>query len=379
MQRSIFLPCVLATLATFALAQASDPQTSTSPVAYVYVSSPSSTSFGLIYAYSASSNGQLTPVTGSPFPSYAAYMAVNGAWLFGTDGTNIYSFSIASDGALSQTSSINATQYNPYDSGGPGDLFLDHTGTTLYDGDIYAYGTGDSAYQSFSIDQNTGQLNFLALGPDGGEIQGNVMSFTGKNVYAYSSGCYEGDPNIFGYKRNSDQTLTSLNINPPIPTAPQGEYYCPFLAAADPTNHLAISLTPMNFLTVAGPPQLAVYTQQSNGNLTTTSTAATMPKTLVTSVIDFWMSPSGKLLAVAGTSGLQVFHFNGANPITHYTGLLTKDEIDQVFWDNSNHLYALSRNAGKLHVFTVTPTSHSEASGSPYTIANPANVIVLPK
>jgi hypothetical protein len=59
--------------------------------------------------------------------------------------------------------------------------------------------------------------------------------------------------------------------------------------------------------------------------------------------------------------------------------LLTKDEIDQVFWDNSNHLYALSRNAGKLHVFTVTPTSHSEASGSPYTIANPANVIVLPK
>jgi hypothetical protein len=37
------------------------------------------------------------------------------------------------------------------------------------------------------------------------------------------------------------------------------------------------------------------------------------------------MSPSGKLLAVAGTTGLQVFHFNGSNPIKPYTGLLTKN------------------------------------------------------
>jgi outer membrane protein assembly factor BamB len=104
-----------------------------------------------------------------------------------------------------------------------------------------------------------------------------------------------------------------------------------------------------------------------------------MPKTQVTAITDFWMSPSGKLLAVAGTTGLQVFHFNGANPITTYTGLLTKNEIDQVFWDNNNHLYAVSRPTGKLYVFTVTPTSHSQAPGSPYTITNPQNLIVLPK
>ncbi len=87
------------------------------------------------------------------------------------------------------------------------------------------------------------------------------------------------------------------------------------------------------FLTVVGPPQLAVYTQDDSGNLTTASTSANMPKTQVTAVTDIWMSPSGKLLAVAGTTGLQVSHFNGSNPIKSYTGLLTKNEIDQAFWE----------------------------------------------
>ena len=378
MSRLALLGSVLAILTAVAFSQTPTAQPSTSPVAYVYVSSPNPNTYGLIYAYSASSNGHLTLV--GTFPSYASYMALNGAWLFGTDGTNIYSFSIASNGALSQTSSINATSYNPYQSGGPGNLFLDHTGTTLYDGDIYAYGTGSNAYQAFSIDQNTGQLNFLQLTPDanGSGSLGNVLSFTGSNTYAYSSGSYRFTQDIYGFKRNADQTLTELSLNPKFPTAPNGAYF-PFLAASDRNNHLAISLTPYNGFSQTGPTQLAVYTQQSNGNLTTTSTSANMPTTLITNLYDFWMSPSGKLLAVAGVGGLQVFHFNGANPITHYTGRLTKDTITQVFWDNANHLYAISPSTGKLHVFTVTPTSHSEAPGSPYTISNASNVIVLPK
>jgi WD40 repeat protein len=91
------------------------------------------------------------------------------------------------------------------------------------------------------------------------------------------------------------------------------------------------------------------------------------------------MSPSGKYLAVGGTSGLQIFHFNGANPITRFTGLLTKNQIDQVFWDNANHLYAISRNAGKLYVYTVTSSGAVQAPGSPHAISNIVNLIVLPK
>jgi hypothetical protein len=104
-----------------------------------------------------------------------------------------------------------------------------------------------------------------------------------------------------------------------------------------------------------------------------------MPKTGVTDVLDMSMAPSGALLAVSGTTGLQVLHFNGANPATLYTTLLSGVRVDQEFWDNANHLYAISNSAGKLYVFTVTPTTHSQAPGSPYAITVPENVIVLPK
>jgi hypothetical protein len=126
--------------------------------------------------------------------------------------------------------------------------------------------------------------------------------------------------------------------------------------------------------------KVATYTAESDGSLTTNSTWENMPSALVgTTVYDCWMSPSGKYLAVGGTSGLQLFHFNGGNPITKFTGLITGDSINQLFWDNSNHLYAISAKSGKLFVFTVTSTGATQAPGSPHSIANPANLIVLPK
>jgi hypothetical protein len=103
-----------------------------------------------------------------------------------------------------------------------------------------------------------------------------------------------------------------------------------------------------------------------------------MPATAGTYVYDIAISPSGKLLAVGGDAGLEVFYFNGSKPITSYTGLLTRDEVDQFAWDNDNHLYATSYQSGKLFVFTITPTSFSQAAGSPYTIAKPLNIVVLP-
>jgi hypothetical protein len=128
-----------------------------------------------------------------------------------------------------------------------------------------------------------------------------------------------------------------------------------------------------------GAPQIATYSADSDGNLSTTSTLKNMPETAVVNVIHIGISPSGKLLAVSGTGGLQVFHFNGSKPVTHYSDLLTSDEIDQFYWDNDNHLYAISQSAGKLFVFKVTSTSYKEAPGSPYSISNPQNIVVQAK
>jgi len=351
-----------------------DASPSTAPVAFVYVSSfPNNT--GQINAYSAAANGTLTAIPGSPFPDNVNYMAVNGAWLFAIENNPneslVDSYSIASNGALT-LKDRNTANANP----GVVSVYLDHTGSTLY-ADYY---TTNNDYLSYSIDQSTGKLTQIG-DLAGGPSNNSPVSFIGNNVFAYSSSCYHFAPEIIGVRRNTDGTLSYLNnFNPPFPTPPSGDFYCPWLAAADPTNHLAIAVQPFTGDWVSdGPYQLATYTANNSGNLTTNSTYANMPKVLVGSITDYWMSPNGRFLAVGGTSGLQIFHFNGANPITRYTGLLTGKEVDQVFWDNAHHLYAISRAAGKLYVFTVTSTGVTQAPGSPHAIALPEYLIVLPK
>ncbi|MGH9499510.1 MAG: hypothetical protein ACRD3L_10245 [Terriglobales bacterium] len=350
-------------------------------VAFIYVSSNPSQGDYQINGFAAAANGVLVPISGSPFQADVQNMALNGKYLFGTNGTYIYSFSIAPDGSLAETGSINAQQYNDAACGGPVALFLDHSGATLYDEDVYGNNCANNTYQFFNIDNGTGALTYLGMTSEAGENFWVPLSFIGNNLYAYGSFCYHFDPALFGFQRDGDGTLTGLKINPPMPAAQSGDFYCPYLSAEDPTNNLAVSVQELDgstWLPVRAP-QLATYTADNSGNLTTNSKFSNMPSTAVQSVADIWMSPSGQLLAVGGTGGLQVFHFNGSNPITHYTRLLTRDPIDQFFWDNANHLYAISRSAGKLYVFTITPTSVSQAPGSPHAISNPQNIIVLPK
>lgn len=373
-----FVVCLIATVsAAAAVAQISS---NSSPVAFVYVSSSPSTNNYEINAFAAARDGKLTAVSGSPFPAKVQSMAVNEQYLFGSNGVDIFSFSIAADGSLDKVATINAQKFNGYNCGGPTALFLDHTGSTLYDEDFYGNICANNTYQSFAIDRFTGALSYLAAS-DPSVLFDLPLSFIGNNVYAYGSSSHEYGSWLFGFRRNSDGTLTDLNINPPMPVSKKGDFYVSYGAAGDPANHVAISVMPYNGNTWQpdGPAQFATYTAAASGNLTTRSTFSNMPLTAVKYVGDFRMSPSGKLLAVGGTAGLQIFHFNGANPITHYTGLIAKNQIDQIFWDNDNHLYAISRSANKVFVFTVTPTSVSRAPGSPYTITNLQNIAVLPK
>jgi hypothetical protein len=365
----------------FAFAQ-NAPTSSNKPsstIAYVYVSSSPSSGISQINAYTANSSGELMPIAGSPFSAQGGTMALTSKWFFTTDGIDIYTSSISPTGGLKPVSSINAQKENQYDSGGPDMLFLDHTGATLYDWDVYSGGTGNNSYQSFDLDQDSGVLSYTGATTVSAGFSG-ALSFVEDNEDAYGGSCYHGDPDLYGFSRSASGTLTDLNLNPPIPAAPPGKgAYCPGSVAADTANHIAVALTPNNDMATDGPTQLGVFTAESSGSLTTTSTYKNMPIPTVSTVNDMWASPSGQLLAVAGTKGLEVYHFNGASPITKYTGRLTSDDIGQVFWDNNNHLYAVSTTSNKLFVFTVTPTGYSEAHGSPYTIVNPGFVAVLPE
>jgi hypothetical protein len=345
------------------------------PVAYVYVSSGKNQ----IYQYYAALDGRLTSV--GSVSAITAFMALNDHWLFANNPKEIIiqTFSIDAVGMLHYVSMVDAQQQNnPSNCGGPHSLFLDHTGATLYAGDLYANQCSDNGYQSWQIDPNTGDLSFTGLNAPFSPQFGDSMSFMHNNVYAYGSNCYYSNAQIFGYKRNADGTLVNLNISPAIP-AYQGGSYCAFRAAADSNNNVAVSLTPVSGGAPIGPPQIAVYSADASGTLTTNSTQANMPLSAVTHVNDMSMAPSGRLLAVAGSTGLEVLFWNGSNQATRFTPLLTHDNIRQIFWDNANHLYALSSSLGKLHVFTVTPTSYNEAPGSPYLVNYPINLAVMPK
>jgi len=359
-------------------------QFSSSSVAYVYVAAGTGNGNpNSVVGYSASSTGALTPIPGSPFPQNVSSLAVNGKYLMATDNsspTNIDTFKIGSNGALTYVTSTPCVQ--------PGNqclfaanLFFDHTGSDLYAMELDADNNNETA--SYAVDKSSGALNYLG-NTITGAFPGDYTStfFIGDNVYAYSadqSGCMY--PNIYAFQRESSGLLNSIasqfNVQPTPP--PGVRIYYPDLTVADPTNNLAMLEQPANPPGCApGPVQIAVFTADANGNLTTNSTYKTMPATKISNPYDMKMSPSGQLLAVAGQEGLQIFHFNGSNPVTHYTALLTKEPVNQMFWDNDNHLYAISNTAGQLLVYTITPTTHQKAPGSPYPITGVQDIIVQP-
>ncbi|MGB7586045.1 MAG: hypothetical protein WBM11_14475 [Terriglobales bacterium] len=354
---------------------------SSTPVAYVYVSS--ATGVGqpnVIFGYSASSTGALTPIPGSPFQENAGSMAVNGKYLMAANNStlNIDALQIGSNGTLTYVTSTPCEQ-----TGTPClaafNLFFDHTGADLYVMELDDNSNDNT--ESFVVDKSSGALNYLGDAVTGA-FPGDYTStfFIGDNVYAYSadqSGCMYND--IYGFQRESNGLLDLIDTQYNNPQPPPGvRVYYPDLIVADPNNNLAVLEQPANPPGCApGPVQIAVYTADASGNLNTNSTYQNMPATLIPYPYDMKMSPSGQLLAVAGPEGAQVFHFNGANPVAHYTGLLTKDPITQMFWDNGNHLYGIS-SAGKLYAGTVTPTKLAMAPGSPYSVTDPQYIIVQP-
>lgn len=362
----------------------------TSTLAYVYISNnpnPSTTSYtpSQITAYAADSNGKLTALPGSPFNEDVGPMAVNGHYLMAAANKtpDINTYNIHSDGSLAIATQTNYAQNNQKNCGVAGALFFDSTGQSLY-AQEYRIDCSSSGTASFAVDSTSGALNYVGKTITGSEYDDfNPAAFIGNDLFAYAAGppgCYMYS--IDGFQRAKKGLLSTFDDGAPawLP-GPPGEFraYVPDLAAADTGNDVAIVEIPANPPGCAGlPVSISTWTADANGKLTTTSTYANMPATAIVTPLDLKMAPSGQLLAIAGEEGLQVLHMNGANPVTGYTPLLTSDPIDRMFWDNNNHLYAISKKTNKLHVFTVTDTAYQEAAGSPYAISSPEDIAVQP-
>ena len=386
--RALACLCLPAALVPAILAQVTpevSSSVSASPVAFVYVAATSkNSSTNHIQAFTAAANGKLTPAPGSPFAEDVTNMAVNGKYLFASTNNGIYidQFQQQPSGGLTFVRATNILQYNLDDCGRTGVLVFDHTGSSLYDLEQDA-DCANNGMQSFAVERPSGQLKNLG-GTNYTRYLSGQISFTGNNEFAYTTTCIPGFQSEYdAFKRLSSGALVSINANLQLPAPPANTAWCVNYDAADPANHVAITMQPGYIpeqpytFNPAGPPQIAAYSVDAEGNLTTTNTRQNMPATAVGTVVSIDMAPSGKLLAVGGTNGLQLFHFNGAAPATRDTGLLVNEEVQQIFWDNANHVYALGLD--KLWVFTATPTSVSEAPGSPYSIGQAVSLIVQPK
>jgi hypothetical protein len=368
--------------------------TAAAPVAHVYVQTTKG-----VDVYDATAAGKLTLVKGSPFSISGQMEGINGKYLIGVGTDYLHTYAIESSGAVgSQASEINTQNYSGSECGataGNG-AFFDHTGAFFYvqlsNEEVCA------AWQSYQLASN-GTLLFLGSFEDEGTednaaFPSSLPTVSSNDLFAY--GIYYGYDD-FVYKTvgafsRSESGLLAVNQNytetdpPANPSSPGGGswYWILTSAAADPAGHLAVLMetTWFNDFQNYGPNQLASYTiNNTTGGIVSTNTWQNMP-TLETNNTAISMSTTGKLLAVFG-QGLQLFHFNGANPITAYSKvLLPKVAIDQIGWDNSNHLYALSYTSNELYVYTATPTEIKEVSGSPYKVKNAYGIkglIVVPK
>jgi hypothetical protein len=344
-------------------------EAATKPGAYVYAPNTiNHTDYkqSEIVGYSISPSGAISKIPGGPFGVGNAggnplFLAANGKYVFATDifGQKITTYKIESDGALTLKQVIDAAalaepQSSPF---GPpvlyGPLVLDHTGQNLYTSVQVA---GGSAHLGFRVNETNGSLEFTGQGDDGvAQGNGTAMVFSGNNKFAY-------DSFASGFAVATNGELIPLSL--PSITYNAGP------VAADPYNNLAV------FETHDIPGQLGSYQINAQGSVSTTGTAENRPSTHIQSVFPLNMSPSGKLLAIGGEYGLEIYHFNGTKPITPFHTLLSTTEnvnnstVLALGWDNDNHLYAFAQaglsDTTYMRVYTATPDEVEEAKGSPF-------------
>jgi hypothetical protein len=380
----VLFTCLAAMPTNIATAQSEpEPDSKSTPVAYVYVSRPTH-----IDAFAAASDGKLSLI-GSPITNGVSHMSVTKKYLFGLDdnGQDIDTFAIGSNGAIEYLTAINAQSFTPDACTQLGPIQIDHSGSTLYN--MVGPDCQDGvSYQAYKIESN-GNLQYLKTTYSG--VPSDVfilypIIFLGNDKFAYQTGFAdddgEGGASIIGYERKSTGTLEAFAFDQEVPNPKNpDDQYLFGISVNDASDHLVVSLqeVALDGSGSIGTWLLASYTADSKGDMTTKSTYKNMPSTVFEDGIGaLSISPSGKLVAAGGTGGFQVFRFDGSGPITKLTGKIsTNGDVEGFAWDKSGHLYVSAMNA--LYVYNTSSTGIKQATGSPYSIPESSSVIVLDK
>jgi hypothetical protein len=337
--------------------------------AYVYVQSQGPA--GPVYGYNASSSGQISAISGSPFKPGTMIIGSNGSEFFTMGHTTLHSWAIGSNGAIgSQLSDIAFTNFDSDSCAGSqdGDAtgVLDHTGKYIYvvlqNYEMAKTSDTCQAYQSYLLSSGggftfDGQTVYNSLE----NASAGLPSILGNESFAYANYNVFGTNNFLTFQRNPSGTLSNISVNETDPTLTGGQYNAYYPDADPASSFLAVQLYVNNDTTK--PPQLASYTVDAQGNLSSTNTEGNMPASgLINPRSTF--SPDGKMIAFYAdngasnaASGIEIYNFNGAAPLTLYQKVLTGTPIEQVAWDTSGHLYAISKAENHMYVFNVSSSS----------------------
>lgn len=368
---------------------------------FVYVSTQSTVGEPYqVNAFSAAPDGYLTAIPESPMTLPGRPYIGTGSLVFGDDGYKIYSFRLNSDGCLNVESSLVAGQE---DNGlpfiGPGALFLDSQNENLYSFDYDPPGD-DSYFSSYDFNASNGQLTPVNQTPSSMAYNGGVLAFDSNDHFAITAdGSIRGGVLISEFQRSGNGALNPFG-SVPFPTAPSGEFYDVAGAAADGAGHFIIAVqqhpTGQGLYTLAnGPWQLAVYTIDEAGNLTTTSTWQNMvtpdfPENAQSIGLSF--SPDSRYFAITSFMNFEVYSWDSSSgtltPITTInntegscqsppaaTDGCTGSGFGSMAWDSNDHLYiTLGR---QLLVYSVADSGITPAPGSPYTFQSRIGVAVI--
>ncbi len=355
------------------------PLSAQSTLAYVYVQSGGNA--GPVYGYSSLSNGQVTAISGSPFKPGTKIIGGTGSKFFTIGKTLLHSYAVSSNGALgSQLSQVGFFNYAGGSCGSSTDAVgaqaeLDHTGKSVY---VLLQGGGSqtcTSYQTYNVNSD-GSFTFNGDSQVSVESGGytTLPSILGNETFAYADNFFSFNNQVIGFRRESSGTLQYNGLV--NPTFSGSGSYTAYRPDASPTENLVVL---QEYLNDSGFPQLGSFSVGSNGALTSTNTSDNMP-TAKLNVTASAFSPDGVFFAIAGDyggnpgSGLQFYMVNGAAPLTLLANTVT-DPIDQIAWDNSGHLYAVSTIENKLWVFTVT--SQFAVRSAPISIPSPVNLAVV--
>jgi 6-phosphogluconolactonase (cycloisomerase 2 family) len=354
--------------------------------AYAYVGS-GTTGTGYINGFVVAPDGSAQAVSGSPFSGANSSLVGAASFLFSTDGNNIVTYGVASDGALSQTSSVNGRAYDlDQQTSYVGGLSLSPNGRNLYTDELY-YDGANNAYLSWSVN-TSGQLMYLPAPaiPPYSTAGGWPFSFSTDGKFAYTWSICSRDGSVWGYARRSNGTLERMQPGAQVPPPQQGQgtSACSQAVATSAAGYVAVAWN--GGYCCGGAPVIATYGTQSNGAL---SLVANSEQYIGCAQITMAFDPSGRYLAV-GCNGVQVYALGAQGQLTAI-GSVQQPSVPfaYVAWDSANHVYGIPQmgwqscqnggNACGLYIFNSNAGALTLAPGAPHALSQPGSLAILPQ